>query len=93
MTVSRAFIILSVLYGVLRRRLWHSLPARSGVAAEGTAVNRLARRLGAAGERVYFMEIACALCWGTYLPEIAICGYVYNVYRVYFVVECMNAIH
>ena len=37
------------------------------------------------------MEFACALFWGTYLPEIAICGYVGAVYRVYFVPECMLA--
>jgi len=45
----------------------------------------------AAGEGVHFMEFACALFWGTYLLEIAICGYVGAVYRVYFVPECMFA--
>ena len=44
---------------------------------------------GAAVERVYFLEFVCTLFWGTYLPEIAICGYVDNVYRVQLVLLYM----
>ena len=52
-------------------------------------MNRLARRLGAAGERVYFMEFACVLFWGTYLPEIVFCGHVHKLYRVQLVLLYM----
>ena len=45
--------------------------------------------LGAGGERVYFMEFACALFWGTYLSEIDMCGYVDNVCRVQLVLLYM----